>query len=112
MEKLLLGFLTLLLIWLILSVYSLKVYRFYRPGCGYCTAMDDEWTKLKSKCMFRTVRCVDINMDTANERERELFTNLGGSGVPHIAKVHSDGRRYIFDGERTADSMMKWIDNI
>jgi len=95
--------------WFYMSANCIKVYRFYREGCGWCRKSKDEWQRFKSDCTTRMVKCYDVDTDDQSTDVQELYKNMGGEGVPHIVKVHPDGRRYVYDGDRSAASLARWL---
>ncbi len=101
--------LVLLVLWLLVSMYSTIVYRFYRPTCGFCVSSQAEWDSFKQKCMFSMVKCRDINMDTASASETALAGNFGVSGVPVVFAVKPNGCRYKYEGDRTAAGYSAWV---
>ena len=98
----------LLLIFLFVRVNSVKVYRFYRPGCSFCVRTQDEWNSFKYACMFKMIRPIDINMDSASDGEKALYAKFGGNGVPMIVK-DTGSSIMIYAGDRTAISIMSWV---
>jgi hypothetical protein len=98
----------LLILWLLISLYSTKVYRFYKPTCKYCVESQDEWDRFKQNCKFRLIRCIDIDTSNANGYNEMLAQNFGVKTVPAVFKVEPDGRREMYDGERQADAYMAW----
>jgi glutaredoxin len=110
-EAFCIGLGVLIIMWMVVDGQKTKVYRFHRPGCGYCKRSQKEWEEFKSNCMFRMISAVDINMDEANEEEQEMFAEMGGSGVPHVAMADSDGNNWVHQGDRTAEGYMRWVNN-
>lgn len=99
----------LLTVWFIASMHNVKVYRFYRPSCPYCVNSQDEWDKFKRKCMFSMVKPVDVNMNEATDAQKKLAENFMVKSVPHVVAVYDDGLRFTYDGSRTADAYMNWV---
>lgn len=108
-QVLVMGFCVVLLLWVISSVYSVKVYRFYKPSCRYCVESEPEWKKFKDKCMFSTVSPIDIDMSKATVEQQKLFENMGGRTVPKVVAVYSNGYRSEHVGERTAEGYLRWL---
>ena len=103
--------LILLLAWLFIDINSVRVYRFYKPGCHYCQISQGEWDKFRSRCMFRMVKCISINMDNASDNEKALADNCDVKTVPTVIKIDTDGKRSKYEGERSADNYMQWVMN-
>ncbi len=103
------GLLLLLVLILLVECFSVKVYRFYRPDCPACVDSQDAWRALKVRCAFRLVRFHEIDMNRVDDRQKELFALLQGTTVPHVVKVHRDGRYYVYQGERTTDAYYAWL---
>ena len=105
-----LGLSLLVILWLLSAMHSVKVYRFHRPGCGYCKRSQGEWDKFKSNCRFRMIQPIDINMDEATPAEKKLAENFMVKGVPNVTAVYEDGLRFTHSGSRTADAYQKWVE--
>ncbi|MBL4694508.1 hypothetical protein JKY72_04025 [Candidatus Gracilibacteria bacterium] len=99
----------LILLWLMYTLYRVKVYRFYRPGCFACRASQGEWAKFKHMCRFRRIKVVDVDMSKQTDETRELAAKMGVVGVPHVVAVYNDGARIAYDGQRTADRYLNWV---
>lgn len=105
------GVIILAILWLVYRVASVKVYRFYRPTCPYCVESQPEWNAFKRKCMFRMVRPIDVNIETADRSTISMFHNMSDERtVPYVAAVYPDGYRKEYRGDRTADSYLRWLD--
>jgi hypothetical protein len=111
-QTIFIGLVILVIMWVVFDGQKTKVYRFHRPGCEYCKRSQEEWEDFKYKCMFRMISPVDINMDEADDKEKDMFAAMGGSGVPHVATVDRDGNNWVHQGERTADDYMRWVNNL
>jgi hypothetical protein len=105
------GALLLIILWLLTMLYSIKVYRFHRPGCGYCKSSQEEWDLFKRSCMFKLIRPIEINMDNASAEQLKLSENFSVSGVPNVIAVYADGFRITHSGARTSESYHKWLSN-
>lgn len=101
----------LLILWYVHS-NSIRVYRFYRPTCYYCRESQAEWDTFKYSMMFKMVRCTEINLDDNINLNREMFSGFGGKGVPYVVAVDSSGKRYVYDGPRTATAYATWIGSL
>ncbi len=101
----------LLLLWLMLKCYYTKIYRFYRPGCIYCIKSQDEWELFKRKCIFKMVRTIDINMDDDTTHVQKLAKRFDVKGVPTIVKTDCHGGYEVYNGDRTAEAYLEWVDS-
>jgi hypothetical protein len=97
--------LVILLVWTNVSCRSVKVYRFYKPGCPYCVNSEDEWRRFKGQCWGKMINPIDVNV---NENKR-LSENFMVRSVPHMVAVYDDGMRFTYSGDRTAEKYMKWL---
>ena len=109
MDILLLGLVILLVIYLLVRVFSTKVYRFYRPTCGYCKISQPEWDAFKRAMVYRMVSCHDINLDDNNQYNKQLAQKYAVSGVPTVIAVTASGNSILYAGERTMHAMKEWI---
>jgi hypothetical protein len=105
------GALLLMILWLVMRLCSVKVYRFHRPNCGYCKSSQVEWDRFKSSCVFKMIRPIDINMDTASAEQIKLADNFSVSGVPNVVAVYDDGFRIKHTGSRTSADYHEWLEN-
>ena len=110
-SKVALGASLLLILWMFTMMYSTKVYRFHRPGCGFCKSSQAEWDRFKRSCRFRMIRPIDVNMDNASAAEHKLAENFMVKGVPNVTAVYDSGLRITHSGSRTADAYHKWIES-
>ena len=77
---------------------------FYRPGCGYCTRMNDEWEKFAAQAPSY-IQLYKINV--SNPKYVQMANEYDVTGVPHIVK-EKNGRRTVFKGQRTASEFYKF----
>lgn len=87
------------------------IYRFHRPGCGYCKKSQNDWDAFKKECSGKIIAFHDVNMDTASNSEKELFKKYEGKGVPHIVKVAWDGSYKVYSGNRTTPDLKMFLEN-
>lgn len=109
MYGLLLAICIVVIIILVYYRYTVKVYRFYRPSCGYCQAMKDDWTLFKKNMWFRPVRVIDIDTTESGPWESLMQDNYHVKTVPHIVLVYPDGIRVKYDGTRSAEDMTNFV---
>lgn len=86
---------------------EIKVYWFWRPSCGYCTAMQSEWEKLEESGVKTLVR---VNVEDSLDTNRHLAEKYQVQAVPTIIKV-INGTPEKYEGDRTADAMKVWIES-
>jgi hypothetical protein len=112
----------IVVLWLIMmwsEAYSVKVYRFYRPWCGWCKKSQAEWDRFKRKCWFRMIQPVDVNLEEENpglakklgRSQAEFAKKLGVTSVPNVTAVYPDGTARKFEGDRVAESYMAWLED-
>ena len=80
---------------------------FHRPGCGFCTRMNDEWEMFTSQAP-NYVKVLKINASDPKYAQMAKFYEV--NGVPHIVK-EKNGRRSVFEGPRKASEFMKFALN-
>lgn len=101
----------LLLIWMWCQMSSVRVYRFYRPGCPWCVKSKDEWDKFKRQNILTGVKCVDVNLDNkeSDSKVKKLADTFVVSKVPTVMAVYDDGLITKHDGDRTAEGYKRWL---
>ncbi|CAE8649405.1 unnamed protein product, partial [Polarella glacialis] len=80
------------------------VIKFYAPWCHHCMALVPVWEQLaekyKGKVSVGTVDCI---------KDSWLGNLFDVDGYPTL-KIITDGKMYTYDGSRTFDYLVKWID--
>jgi glutaredoxin len=109
--KVSLAALLVLVLLLVVKLNSVKVYRFYRPSCPHCVSSQKAWDKFKQACLFKLITPVDVNMDSATDREMKLAENFGVESVPSVFKVCLDGYREKHEGDRTLDGYLNFAED-
>jgi len=85
---------------------------FYAPWCGHCKKLTPEYekaaTELKSKPLpdGSTVSLVKVDAT----KEEEIAKKYGVSGYPTLYWF-IDGKKTEYDGGRTADTIVEWIND-
>jgi hypothetical protein len=97
--------LSILLLIFLFNSYCIKIYRFYSPSCGACTASEPEWKKFKRKTFFSSIKTIEVNVNSKNAYPLELVNNFKITTVPSIWKVYTDGSRYEYSGDRSAEDL-------
>jgi hypothetical protein len=110
MNELVAVILIIIILLLLRRVFAKRVLWFYRMDCGHCQRMHSEWDKFETQAAFSMfppihTRKIDIN-DPAN---MDMAANYQVQGVPFIVKLSEDGVRNLYDGNRTAEDLFKWV---
>jgi thiol-disulfide isomerase/thioredoxin len=92
---------------LIFKMNQTTVYRFMKPSCTHCVKSKPEWDQFKS---MTSVKCVEIQVD-GSPWEQKLADNFKVQSVPCVYKVYSDGQRFEYTGERTAQGYADFLSN-
>uniref|UniRef100_A0A6C0H6E1 Thioredoxin domain-containing protein n=1 Tax=viral metagenome TaxID=1070528 RepID=A0A6C0H6E1_9ZZZZ len=77
----------------------------YMEGCGPCNATRPEWEKIKSD---KDILIVDLNKDLLDNELEQFIGTI--DGFPTIKIIHPNGHKIDYNGNRTADDFIKWID--
>ena len=104
----------LVIYWVFYFIYlgtcSVKIYRFYRPGCGWCQRSQAGWNGFQRGCFMSKYRTKEINMDRLSPQEEALARNFEVKTVPHVVAVLPDGRRYAHkDSDRSKEAYRAWV---
>ena len=103
------GLMILIILILIIQINTVRVLWFYRPDCGHCQRMHNEWDKFETSCVFTMFPRISPKKININEESNiKLSENYNVQGVPHIVKLGSDGYRDVFNGTRDANAFMEW----
>jgi thiol-disulfide isomerase/thioredoxin len=78
---------------------------YHLPGCGYCKDMMPEWDKLEKE--HRNHPSVNVKKINCSEHPEEAETN-GINAYPTIM-LFKGGDRKVYEGERTKDAIVKFI---
>lgn len=76
---------------------------FYMPGCGHCTKMEGEWTKFCSQ-LPKHIRVKKI--DITDPKNQKITMKYNVQGVPYIIRLCSNGSFSVYQGDRTAASLL------
>jgi len=111
--------LILLVVYLYKKSSSIQLYFFNRDSCPACVAMKEEWEKFvgmvaSSPISLKfisspNVTIRDIKTDSGDPLVDSLMKDFGVKSVPTVIAVLPDGRRALYDGDRTANSLLGFI---
>ena len=83
--------------------------KFWMDGCGHCDAMKNDWDTMKEELSNEyespNVAVVDIDSDASSE----LPVGRTISGFPTIMHTRNGNEVSKYQGERSNNSMKKWI---
>ena len=91
---------------------NLSVVRYHSNYCGHCIAMKEEWEKLINALDGKKIIIVDLEAETMNTDfvPDEYTKNI--QGYPTIVKYLNGKEQSQYNGNRTKDAMMEWLNNI
>lgn len=81
----------------------------YMEGCGPCHAIRPEWKKLESKFKNNDNVAI-IAVDQELSKQLTTLKNKPGS-FPHMVYIHEPNIEESYEGERSIDALMEWIDS-
>lgn len=87
---------------------GIKFYYFYMDGCNWCKEFTDVWNEIKK--IFDYYECERSNIKEskeANEIQEKLNINI--KTFPAIF-IEINGTYYKYDGDRTLENILKFID--
>ncbi len=82
---------------------------FHRPSCPHCVKMQGEWNKFvkQANIDLQDVEIKDVNIEKDPVTAEKFHIN----SVPHIIKIKSCGKQIVYDGDRTAKTLMEFAKN-
>lgn len=84
--------------------YANAVVLYWWSKCGHCIKLMPEWKRALTS-LPESVAVYEIEVDASRERLHQLGVDLGG-GVPRIEVYNPEGAMMVYEGDRTAASMM------
>jgi len=92
------------------STVKPKLILYYAMWCGYSRQFLPEWEKFEQ---YATENLKNINIEKINcEGDNESICNKKGvPGFPYIVLEKSDGKILPFDGDRTVEELVKFLQN-
>jgi hypothetical protein len=99
----------IVLIIILYRCYCVHVYRFYSDTCPHCVNSKSEWMSFQRSAGWNIMtHNVNVACDLGDKYMSELYAYGGRSGVPKIVRVMPCGKIEIYDGPRTAESLLRW----
>jgi thiol-disulfide isomerase/thioredoxin len=84
-----------------------KVFFIYADWCGHCTRFKPEWDKFKEESAKNNVKAFALNVD---DESNTAFIEMNKvSSFPTIIVSKGSGEKVKYEGERTAEDLMKFI---
>ena len=83
------------------------LYYFHKPECKFCVLFNPIWEEIINDSLTDNVKCIKI--DISKPINKKLVSNFNIEGVPTLYKIHSDGTRYSFTGDRNSSDILSWI---
>lgn len=80
-----------------------KVVYYFLPGCGWCQKFMPEWEKFEKLAK-------DAGIDTEKVNAQENAEEVSKKGITAFPTIHvvKAGKPVEYEGERTADELMKF----
>ncbi len=85
-----------------------QVLWFYRPTCGYCSAMQGDWDEFSSSAMFNIwpyIETMKVNLD--DPINANLADKYNVNAVPYLIRVNGDNID-IYEGNRKSNDILAW----
>jgi protein disulfide-isomerase/protein disulfide-isomerase A1 len=112
---------TLIAVFVIFNVYKMqkkssekfsedvkKVFFIYADWCGHCTRFKPEWAKFKEEiAKSNNMKAFALNVD--DESNTEFIEMNKVSSFPTVIVTKGSGEKVKYDGERTAEDLMKFV---
>jgi hypothetical protein len=87
--------------------------KLYANWCGACTALKDTWTNVAAKTGSNAIEFSVEELEMAvkgPEFEKTYQTKLPEvQGYPTIYKLYRPGRMYTYEGERSEEKLLQWL---
>lgn len=111
MQEIVLVILAVLLIFYLFSTDNKKetIIWFQRPSCPHCSRMQGEWNKFLQSARIETP---DIEIKEVNiEKDPQIARKYNITSVPFIIKIKPCGKQIVYDGDRTAETLLHFAKN-
>lgn len=112
MESIILVVLVVLILFYLFSGNSNKketIIWFHRPSCPHCVRMQAEWDKFVQIAKIETP---DVEIKEVNiEEDPQMAKRYDITSVPFIIKIKPCGKQMVYDGDRTAETLLHFAKN-
>jgi hypothetical protein len=85
-----------------------SIVRYHSKNCGHCLAMKDDWKKVESEVKDKSTNMILISI------EPEILDKFEGHnsimGYPTILKLSLGEKEKEYEGDRTTEDILKFID--
>jgi len=85
-----------------------EIVLYYSPGCGYCKMFMPEWDKFEQRASREMPRLSVKKINCEGENAQMCFQK-GIEGFPTVIIYPTDGSRVMFEKNRTADDLVKFV---
>ena len=88
---------------------------FHAEWCGHCKKFMPEWDKISKEVNDNEdadIKLIKVNSGdpSNNEKHAEIMKKYSINGYPTIKKFGKDGNDEEYEGDRTKESIMKFLD--
>lgn len=80
-----------------------KVTAYLLPGCGWCEKFKPEWEKFQSMAAKEGIKAETVNA----QEQAQRVTKEGVTAFPTV-KVEKNGKSTEYNGDRTAEDLLKF----
>lgn len=82
----------------------------YMEGCGPCNATRPEWSKLKNADLKTNKNIMIVDIDNSLLDELKEFPKIANvAGFPNMKFIHGKEHIEEYNGGRTVDDFVRWI---
>ena len=81
---------------------------YHMEGCGWCKKAEPEWEKCTKMAPSKNVKTAKVSSD---EISRDDMQKLGINGFPTFVVTYGN-KDIKYDGDRTADAMFNYVDQL
>jgi hypothetical protein len=91
------------------NINSDKFKLYYSPNCIHCQNFRPEWDKMKNSVKIDNIVFDEVNCGDPNSGK--VCSDAGIKGYPTLLFHKNDNTNLVYNGERTIDSIVKFINN-